>query len=96
MSLTQWGAALVGCATLLLTACTVVDLDENGKPIIPADPQAKASFDNQTPDQIAQQTRIPASRSGTATYSGCFSADHSPEGPLTRSRKRVCTPDQPD
>nr|WBU73037.1 DUF2291 family protein [Citrobacter braakii] len=56
MSLTQWGAALVGCATLLLTACTVVDLDENGKPIIPADPQAKASFDNQTPDQIAQQT----------------------------------------
>ena len=32
MSLTQWGAALVGCATLLLTACTVVDLDENGKP----------------------------------------------------------------
>ena len=56
MSLTQWGAALVGCATLLLTACTVVDLDENGKPIIPADPQAKASFDNQTPDQMAQQT----------------------------------------
>lgn len=56
MSLTQWGAALVGCATLLLTACTVVDLDENGKPIIPADPQAKASFDNQTPDRIAQQT----------------------------------------
>ena len=56
MSLTQWGAALVGCATLLLTACTVVDLDENGNPIIPADPQAKASFDNQTPEQIAQQT----------------------------------------
>lgn len=56
MSLTQWGAALVGCTALLLTACTVVDLDENGKPIIPADPQAKASFDNQTPEQIAQQT----------------------------------------
>ncbi|HGY3716284.1 DUF2291 family protein [Citrobacter sp. Res13-Sevr-PEB04-36] len=56
MSLTQWGVALVGCTTLLLTACTVVDLDENGKPIIPADPQAKASFDNQTPEQIAQQT----------------------------------------
>jgi predicted lipoprotein len=56
MSLTQWGAVLVGCTALLLTACTVVDLDENGKPIIPADPQAKASFDNQTPEQIAQQT----------------------------------------
>lgn len=56
MSLTRWGAALVGCATLLLTACTVVDLDANGKPIIPSDPNAKASFDNQTPQQIAQQT----------------------------------------
>ncbi|WES69733.1 DUF2291 family protein [Superficieibacter sp. HKU1] len=56
MSLKQWGAALLGCATLLLTACTVVDLDENGKPIMPADPNAKANFDNQTPQQIAQQT----------------------------------------
>ncbi|WP_318392456.1 DUF2291 family protein [Enterobacter sp.] len=56
MSLKQWGAALVGCTTLLLAACTVVDLDENGKPILPADPNAKASFDNQTPQQIAQQT----------------------------------------
>jgi major membrane immunogen (membrane-anchored lipoprotein) len=28
MSLKQWGAAFVGCAALLLTACTVVDLDE--------------------------------------------------------------------
>ncbi|WP_044178750.1 DUF2291 family protein [Phytobacter massiliensis] len=56
MSLKQWGAALLGGATLLLTACTVVDLDENGKPIMPADPNAKASFDNMTPQQIAQQT----------------------------------------
>lgn len=56
MSLKQWGALLTGCAALLLTACTVVDLDENGKPILPADPNAKASFDNQTPQQIAQQT----------------------------------------
>ena len=56
MSLTQWGALLTGCAALLLTACTVVDLDENGKPILPADPNAKASFDNQTPQQIAEQT----------------------------------------
>lgn len=46
----------MGCAALLLTACTVVDLDENGKPILPADPNAKASFDNLTPQQIAQQT----------------------------------------
>ncbi|MGG7445448.1 DUF2291 family protein [Kosakonia oryzendophytica] len=56
MSLKQWGAILTGCAALLLTACTVVDLDENGKPIMPADPNAKASFDNLTPQQIAQQT----------------------------------------
>lgn len=56
MSLKQWGAALTGCAALLLTACTVVDLDADGKPILPADPNAKASFDNQTPQQIAQQT----------------------------------------
>ena len=56
MRLIQWGAALTGAAALLLTACTVVDLDENGKPIMPADPNAKASFDNQTPQQIAQQT----------------------------------------
>ncbi len=49
----------MGCAALLLTACTVVDLDENGKPILPADPNAKASFDNQTPQQIAQQTWKP-------------------------------------
>jgi predicted lipoprotein len=56
MSLKQWGAAFIGCITLLLTACTVVDLDENGKPIMPADPNAKASFDNLTPQQIAQQT----------------------------------------
>jgi hypothetical protein len=27
MSLSQWGAALTGAAALLLTACTVVDLD---------------------------------------------------------------------
>lgn len=56
MWLKQWGNVLAGCVALLLTACTVVDLDENGKPIMPADPNAKASFDNQTPQQIAQQT----------------------------------------
>lgn len=56
MCLKQWGAVAMGCAALLLTACTVVDLDDNGKPILPADPNAKASFDNLTPQQIAQQT----------------------------------------
>lgn len=59
MRLNQWGVALTGVVALLLTACTVVDLDENGKPIMPADPNAKASFDNQTPQQIAQQTWQP-------------------------------------
>ncbi len=53
MWLTQWGSALIGCSTLLLTACTVVDLDENGKPILPTDPAAKASFADQTPQQHA-------------------------------------------
>jgi len=56
MTLKQWGVALIGASTLLLTACTVVDLDENGRPIMPADPNAKPSFDNLTPEQIAQQT----------------------------------------
>lgn len=56
MSLKQWGTGLLCCSALLLTACRVVDLDESGKPIIPPDPNAKASFANQTPAQIAQQT----------------------------------------
>lgn len=56
MSLKQWGIGLLCLSTLLLTACRVVDLDENGQPIIPPDPNAKASFANQTPAQIAQQT----------------------------------------
>lgn len=56
MSLKQWGTGLLCCSALLLTACRVVDLDENGKPVIPPDPNAKASFANQTPAQIAQQT----------------------------------------
>lgn len=56
MRLKQWGVGLMCCATLLLTACRVVDLDENGKPIIPADPNARVSYENQTPQQIAQQT----------------------------------------
>ncbi|HHQ6551590.1 TPA: DUF2291 family protein [Serratia fonticola] len=56
MSLKQWGVGLLCCSTLLLTACRVVDLDESGNPVIPPDPNAKVSFANQTPAQIAQQT----------------------------------------
>ncbi|MDX5627091.1 MULTISPECIES: DUF2291 family protein [unclassified Brenneria] len=39
----------------LLSACTVVDLDENGKPIIPTDPAAAPSYNNMTPDNIANE-----------------------------------------
>lgn len=56
MSLKQWGTGLLCCSALLLTSCRVVDLDESGNPVIPPDPNAKASFANQTPAQIAQQT----------------------------------------
>lgn len=52
----QWGISLLSCASLLLTACTVVDLDADGKPIIPPDPNAKASYSNQTPQQVVQQS----------------------------------------
>ena len=47
-------AATWAMALLLLSACTVVDLDSDGKPIIPADPSAKPDFSNETPQQIAQ------------------------------------------
>ncbi|WP_409310822.1 DUF2291 family protein [Pectobacterium sp. B1J-3] len=39
----------------LLSACTVVDLDENGKPVIPTDPSAAPSYNNMTPDKIADE-----------------------------------------
>lgn len=55
MSKKQWGMAVLSCASLLLTACTVVGLDANGKPIIPPDPHAKASYSNQTPQQVVQE-----------------------------------------
>ncbi|MCU5771322.1 DUF2291 family protein [Erwiniaceae bacterium BAC15a-03b] len=51
----QWGTSVLFCASLLLTACTVVDLDADGKPIIPPDPNAKASYSNQTPQQVVQE-----------------------------------------
>ncbi|WAT02477.1 DUF2291 family protein [Rouxiella chamberiensis] len=42
-------------AAVLLVGCTVVDLDSNGQPIIPKDPLAKASFSNQTPQQVTEE-----------------------------------------
>ncbi|MFS2224421.1 DUF2291 family protein [Pantoea sp. B65] len=56
MSKKQWGISVLSGASLLLTACTVVDLDADGKPIIPPDPNAKASYSNQTPQQVVQET----------------------------------------
>ncbi|MGC0795901.1 DUF2291 family protein [Pantoea agglomerans pv. betae] len=47
-------AVLTGMA--LLSACTVVDLDADGKPILPKDPHAKPSYTTQTPQQIAEET----------------------------------------
>ena len=40
---------------VLLSGCTVVDLDSSGQPIIPKDPLAKASFSNQTPQQVTEE-----------------------------------------
>lgn len=47
------GGTLVALFTLLLAACTVVDLDADGKPIMPKDPHAKPGYSTQTPQQIA-------------------------------------------
>lgn len=95
MSLKQWGAAFVGCTTLLLTACTVVDLDANGKPIMPADPNAKASFDNMTPQQIAQQTwqeRVIDAAHKHALDATALTTQL--EGDKRQTTKRVCSPDK--
>ncbi|WP_343553210.1 DUF2291 family protein [Pantoea sp.] len=48
------GKLSIALLTLLLAACTVVDLDANGNPIMPKDPNAKPSYSNQTPQQIAE------------------------------------------
>lgn len=57
MKAIRLGSGLITVAvTLLLSACTVVDLDANGNPILPKDPNAKASFSNQTPQQIAESS----------------------------------------
>ncbi|AHM75548.1 DUF2291 family protein [Yersinia hibernica] len=49
--LSKAGGLLVISAVLV--ACTVVDLDENGKPILPVDPNAVVSDYNQPPDKVA-------------------------------------------
>lgn len=43
-------------AAALMSGCTVVDLDENGKPIIPKDPTAQTGFRDMTPQQVAEES----------------------------------------
>ncbi|WP_419962852.1 DUF2291 family protein [Pantoea vagans] len=50
-------AVLTGMA--LLSACTVVDLDADGNPMLPKDPHAKPSYTTRTPQQIAEETWQP-------------------------------------
>lgn len=49
----RYRARWVGFCVLLLSACTVVDLDENGKPIIPVDPASTPGYSTMTPESIA-------------------------------------------
>lgn len=56
-------------AMTFLSACTVVDLDADGKPILPKDPNAKPSYSDQTPQQIAEeswQSRVMETANGHA------------------------------
>ncbi|WP_041525763.1 DUF2291 family protein [Pantoea sp. At-9b] len=50
------GGIIMVALALMLTACTVVDLDANGNPIMPKDPHAKPGYTNQTPQQIAEES----------------------------------------
>ncbi|MBI0557806.1 DUF2291 family protein [Pectobacterium parmentieri] len=56
----------IGLCALLLSACTVVDLDENGKPIIPVDPTSTPGYSAMTPENIAtalwQPTLLPTAQ----------------------------------
>lgn len=62
----RYRACWVGLCTLLLSACTVVDLDENGKPIIPVDPASVPGYSTMTPENIAtalwQPTLLPTAQ----------------------------------
>lgn len=49
-------SGLLVAVALLLSACTVVDLDANGQPIIPKDPSVKQGYRDQTAQQIAEAT----------------------------------------
>jgi len=59
-------AVLTGMA--LLSACTVVDLDADGNPIMPKDPHAKPSYVTQTPQQIAEETWQPRVMTSANSY----------------------------
>ncbi|MGB9098496.1 DUF2291 family protein [Erwinia sp.] len=48
--------SLLAVVALLLSACTVVDLDANGQPIIPKDPTAQQGYRDQTAQQVAKAT----------------------------------------
>ncbi|MCM2972377.1 DUF2291 family protein [Larsenimonas suaedae] len=43
----------------LLSACTVTDLDEDGNPIIPADPNAKVSYEHMSLSEVADTLWAP-------------------------------------
>lgn len=62
----RYRACWVGICALLLSACTVVDLDENGKPIIPVDPASTPGYSTMTPENIAialwQPTLLPTAQ----------------------------------
>ncbi|MBS4431786.1 DUF2291 domain-containing protein [Pectobacterium punjabense] len=62
----RYRASWIGLCALLLSACTVVDLDENGKPIIPVDPTSTPGYSTMTPENIAtalwQPTLLPAAQ----------------------------------
>ena len=49
-------SGLMAAIVMLLSACTVVDLDANGQPIIPKDPAAKKGYRDLTAQQVAEST----------------------------------------
>lgn len=50
-----WRRSGVALCVLTLCACTVVELDAQGKPMIPTDPAAAPSYNNMTPEAIVAQ-----------------------------------------
>ncbi|WP_413741026.1 DUF2291 family protein [Sodalis sp. RH15] len=82
--LATWALAL-----LLLSACDVVKLGSDGKPIIPADPTAGPDYSNQTPQQIAQEfwgpKILPAARSQALDWPALKQAQEKLAGTDTKS-----------